>query len=65
ASAKTVRSASGSPRTTLHSDRMTLSDHLDLLGIIPRQAPPKPAPQPAAYAPPQWKPTYPGEEPPF
>ena len=42
---------------------MTLADHLDLLGIIPRQAPPKPAP--AAYAPPQWKPTYPGEQPPF
>ena len=44
---------------------MTLADHLDLLGIVPRQAPPNPAPQPAAYAPPQWKPTYQGEEPPF
>ena len=44
---------------------MTLADHRDLLGIIPRQGPPKPTPQPAAYAPPQWKPTYQGEEPPF
>lgn len=40
---------------------MTLAEHLDLLGIIPRQVTPKPA----AYAPPQWKPTYPGEDPPF
>ena len=37
-------------------------DELDRLGIIAR---PAPRPQPAAYAPPQWKPTYPGEEPPF
>ena len=44
---------------------MTLAEHLDLLGIIPRKAPPKPAPQAACYAPPQWKPTYPGEQPPF
>jgi hypothetical protein len=41
---------------------MTLADHLDLLGIIPRQAPPPP---PAAYAPPQWKPTKDQTEPPF
>jgi hypothetical protein len=37
-------------------------DELDWLGVIAR---PAPRPQPAAYAPPQWKPTYPGEEPPF
>lgn len=42
---------------------MTLAEHLDLLGIIPRQAQPKP--QPADYAPPQWKPSYPNEDPPF
>lgn len=41
---------------------MTLAEHLDLLGVIPRQPPP---PRPACFAPPQWKPTYPGEEPPF
>jgi hypothetical protein len=35
---------------------------LSRLGVIAR---PAPSPQPAAYAPPQWKPTYPGEEPPF
>jgi hypothetical protein len=35
---------------------------LNRLGVI---AQPAPSPQPAAYAPPQWKPTYPGEEPPF
>jgi hypothetical protein len=37
-------------------------DELNRLGVIARSAP---SPQPAAYAPPQWKPTYPGEEPPF
>lgn len=37
-------------------------DELDWLGVIARPAPP---PQPACYAPPQWKPTYPGEQPPF
>ena len=37
-------------------------DELDLLGVIAR---PAPRSQPAAYAPPQWKPTYPGEDPPF
>ena len=42
---------------------MTLADHLDLLGVIPRQAPPKPTP--AAYAPPQWKPTKDQPECPF
>lgn len=41
---------------------MTLEQHLNLLGVI---AQPKPPPKPAAYAAPQWKPTYPGEEPPF
>ena len=35
---------------------MTLEQELNRLGVIAR---------PAAYAPPQWKPTYPGEEPPF
>jgi len=44
---------------------MTLAEHLDLPGDDPQQVTPKPTPQPAAYAPPQWKPTYPGEEPPF
>ena len=44
---------------------MTLAEHLDLLGIIPRQAPPPKPPKAACYAPPQWKPTYPGEEPLF
>lgn len=43
---------------------MTLAEHLDLLGIIPRQAPP-PEPPKAAHYPPQWKPSYPGEQPPF
>jgi hypothetical protein len=37
-------------------------DELDWLGVIAR---PAPSPQPAAYAPPQWKPTNPGEDPPF
>jgi hypothetical protein len=37
-------------------------DELNRLGVIAR---PAPRPQPAAYAPPQWKPTYPGEQPPF
>jgi hypothetical protein len=37
-------------------------DELDWLGVIAR---PAPRPQPAAYAPPQWKPTNTGEEPPF
>ena len=41
---------------------MTLAEHLNLLGVIARPAPPLP---PAAYAPPQWKPTHPGEQPPF
>lgn len=40
-------------------------EHLDLLGIIPRQAPPPEPPKAACYAPPQWKPSYPGEQPPF
>ncbi len=44
---------------------MTLADHLDLLGVIPRQAPPKPTERAACYAPPQWKPSYPNEDPPF
>jgi hypothetical protein len=44
---------------------MTLAEHLDLLGIIPRQVTPKPTPQPAAYAPPQWKPTKDQPDPPF
>lgn len=39
-------------------------EELDLLGVIPRQAPPEP-PKAACYAPPQWRPTYPGEQPPF
>jgi hypothetical protein len=37
-------------------------DELDLLGVIAR---PAPRPQPAAYAPPQWKPTKDQTEPPF
>ena len=44
---------------------MTLADHLDLLGIIPRQEPPPEQPKAACYAPPQWKPKHPGDEPPF
>lgn len=47
---------------------MTIDEHLDLLGIIPRQAPPPEPPEPpkaACYAPPQWRPSYPGEQPPF
>ena len=44
---------------------MTLAEHLDLLGVIPRQAPPPEPPKAACFAPPQWKPTYPGEDPPF
>jgi hypothetical protein len=37
-------------------------DELDLLGVIAR---PAPRPQPAAYAPPQWKPTKDQPDPPF
>ena len=37
-------------------------DELDMLGVIAR---PTPKPQPACEALPQWKPTYPGEQPPF
>ena len=37
-------------------------DELDLLGVIAR---PAPRPHPAAYAPPQWKPTKDQTEPPF
>jgi len=44
---------------------MTLADHLDLLGIIPRQAPPKPTLPPACQAAPQWKPTKEQPDPPF
>lgn len=40
-------------------------DELDWLGVIARPAPVAHKLQPAAYAPPQWKPTNPGEEPPF
>ena len=41
-----------------------LLQHLRDMGIEP---PPKPQPQPiaACHAPPQWKPSYPGEECPF
>lgn len=44
---------------------MTLTDHLNLLGVIARQEPPKPTLPPACQAAPQWKPTFPGEQPPF
>jgi hypothetical protein len=37
-------------------------DELDWLGVIAR---PAPRPQPAAYAPPQWKPTKDQLDPPF
>jgi hypothetical protein len=37
-------------------------DELDLLGVIAR---PEPRPHPAAYAPPQWKPTKDQPDPPF
>jgi hypothetical protein len=43
---------------------MTLEQELNRLGVIARPTPPK-QPQTSAYAPPQWKPSYPGEEPPF
>lgn len=39
-----------------------LVQHLRDMGIEP---PPQPKPVAACYAPPQWKPSYLGEDPPF
>jgi len=39
-----------------------LERHLIEMGIIAR---PKPTERAACYAPPQWKPSYPNEDPPF
>ncbi|UOF80328.1 hypothetical protein [Caudoviricetes sp.] len=39
-----------------------LERHLIELGIIAKPTAPA---VPACYAPPQWKPSYPGEQPPF
>jgi hypothetical protein len=44
---------------------MTLAEHLDLLGVIAQQPPPPKPPRAACYAPPQWKPSHPNEDPPF
>jgi hypothetical protein len=44
---------------------MNIDKQLDFLGVIARQPQPKPTIKPAADAAPQWKPTYPGEDPPF
>lgn len=39
-----------------------LLQHLRDMGIVPQ---PEPQPVAACYAPPQWKPSHPGEDPPF
>lgn len=41
---------------------MTLSDHLDALGVIPK---PAPKPEPRKVIATGWVPAYKGEEPPF
>lgn len=38
---------------------------LSELGVIAQQPPPPAPPRAACYAPPQWKPSYRGEDPPF